>query len=212
LAAEIRAPSDKSDELRFGWDGTTALGGAVVDSQPARMLDEIRAVGEDIPDECEIFNANLEMDGSDLMFADVMELVDKHYENQLLEFTNGDLVNKAGENDGSAKVLSYAALSNLDKETTLKLFGEHYRAVKATPDGTDHQNIRNFMKTGWEGAFLLCVVIRGTIRALLCWSSLAFVGEEAGGDTSIGGFYDYSVACIADALCTHALLVTYGRY
>lgn len=119
--AQIRGPSDKSQELRFGWDGTTALGGAVVDSQPARMLADIRAVGETIPDDCEVFNANVEMDADNLMFQDVMELIDTHYESQLLEFKNGDILNKAGENEGSAKLLSYAALSNMDKETTLKV-------------------------------------------------------------------------------------------
>lgn len=121
LNAQIRKPSEKSKELRFGWDGTTALGGAEVDSQPARMLEDIRAVGETIPDECEVFNANVEMDAKDLMFEDVMELIDTHYESQLLEFKNGDMLNKQGENEGSAKVLSYAALSNMDKDTTLKV-------------------------------------------------------------------------------------------
>lgn len=115
------------------------------------MLDEIRAAGETIPDECEVFNANLEMDGSDIMFADVIEMIDRNYETGLLEFKNGDILNKQGENEGSAKVLSYAALSNLDKETTLKLWGEYYRDVVKNPDGDDHQNIRNFMKNGWEG-------------------------------------------------------------
>lgn len=60
-------------------------------------------------------------------------------------------MNKQGENEGSAKVLSYAALSNLDKDNTLKLWGQYYRDVKASPDGDDHQNIRNFMKSGWDG-------------------------------------------------------------
>lgn len=119
LNAKIRPPSDKSNELRFGWDGTTALGGAEVDSQPARMLEDIRAVGETIPDECELFNANVEMDAKTLKFEDVIELIDTHYEPQLLEFKNGDMVNKQGENEGSAKLLSYAALSNMDKDTTL---------------------------------------------------------------------------------------------
>jgi hypothetical protein len=151
LQAEIRGPTDKSEKLMFGWDGTTALGGAVVDSQPARMLSDIRANGETIPDECELFNANLEMDGDTVMFEEVMELIDLHYENQLLEFRNGDMNNGADENAGSAKVLSYAALSQLDKETTLKLWGQYYRDVLKDPDGDSHQNIRNFMKTGWEG-------------------------------------------------------------
>ena len=90
-------------------------------------------------------------DGSDVMFEDVMEMVDKWYETQLLEFTNGDVVNKPSENDGSARVLSYAALSNLGKDDTLKLWGQYYREVKDDPDGDSHSNIRSFMKTGWEG-------------------------------------------------------------
>lgn len=137
--------------LRFGWDGTTALGGAVDDSKPARMLNEIREAGETIPEECEIFNANVEMSGDDLMFEDVIEMIDKHYENQLLQFKNGNIENKPGENEGSAKILSYAALSELDKETTLKLWGQYYRDVKKNPDGDDHQNIRQFMANGWDG-------------------------------------------------------------
>ena len=95
------------------------------------------------------------MDGSDLTFAEVMDMIDKYYESQILEFKNGDIVNKPGENEGSAKVFSYADLSNLDKENTLKLFGEHYRSVKANRDGDDHQNIRNFMKYGWDGTSIV---------------------------------------------------------
>lgn len=151
LSAEIRGPTEKSKELRFGWDGTTPLGGAVENAKPARMLDEIRAAGETIPSECEVFNANLEMDASDLTFEDVMEMIDTHYETGLLEFKNGDIVNKQGENEGSAKVLSYAALSNLNKDMTLKLWGQYYREVLEDPKGDSHQNIRNFMKYGWDG-------------------------------------------------------------
>lgn len=121
------------------------------DAKPARMLDEIRAAGETIPSDCEVFNANVEMSGDDIMFEDVIEMIDQHYENQLLQFKNGDIENLPGENEGSAKILSYAALSNLDKESTLKLWGQFYREVKNDPDGDSHQNIRQFMKYGWEG-------------------------------------------------------------
>mmetsp|Transcript_14527 Transcript_14527/g.35245 ORF Transcript_14527/g.35245 Transcript_14527/m.35245 type:complete len:217 (-) Transcript_14527:2641-3291(-) len=151
LQAEIRPATEKSQELAFGWDGTTALGGAVEDAKPARMLDEIRAAGEILPPDCEVFNANVEMDADTLKFEDVIELIDTHYETGLIEFKNGDIVNKPGENEGSAKVLSYAALSEMDKDTTLKLWGQYYRDVLKTPDGTDHANIRNFMKSGWDG-------------------------------------------------------------
>lgn len=55
------------------------------------------------------------------MFEDVIEIIDKYYEDGLIEFKNGDMVNAPGENVGSAKVLSYAALSGMDKEETLKV-------------------------------------------------------------------------------------------
>jgi HopJ type III effector protein len=153
LFATIRDKSDKSQELRFGWDGSTALGGAVEQAKPARMLDEIRSSGETIPDECEIFNANVGMDAESLTFEEVMDLIDVHYETGLIEFKNGNVVNGQGENEGSAKLLSYAALSQLDEATTLKLWGQYYREVLKDPDGDSHQNIRNFMKTGWKGEF-----------------------------------------------------------
>lgn len=147
----IRPKSEKLEELAFGWDGTTALGGAEVDSQPARMLKDIREAGETVNEACELFNANLEMDASDLTFEEVMGHIDENYETQLLEFRNGDIVNKPGENEGSAKVLSYAILSGFDKDTTLKLWGQYYREVLADPEGDSHSNIRNFMKNGWDG-------------------------------------------------------------
>ena len=151
LNANIREKTDKSENLGFGYDGTTALGGAVENAQPTRILEDIKAAGETVPPECEVFNANVEMDADSLKFEEVIEIIDTHYESGLIEFKNGDIVNKPGENEGSAKLLSYAALSGFDKETTLKLWGQYYRDVLADPDGDSHQNIRNFMKTGWDG-------------------------------------------------------------
>jgi HopJ type III effector protein len=81
----------------------------------------------------------------------VMEVIDTHYESQLLEFKNGDMVNKPGENEGSAKLLSYAALSQMNEATTLKLWGQYYREVVDDLNGTAHANIRNFIKYGWGG-------------------------------------------------------------
>jgi len=59
LNAEIRGPTAKNEVLEFGWDGTTALGGAVDNSKPARLLDDIRASGETQSEACQLFNANL---------------------------------------------------------------------------------------------------------------------------------------------------------
>lgn len=148
---EIRPPTEKADTLRFGWDGTTPLGGAVEIAKPARMLAEIRASGETIPSECEMFNNNIDMDSSNLMLEDVLETINSHYETQLLEYRVGNIVNKQGENEATGLILSYAALSNMNQETTLKLWGQYYRDVLKNPTGTDHANIREFMKTGWKG-------------------------------------------------------------
>ena len=47
---------------------------------------------------------------------------------------------------------SFAKQINLSKEQTLTLFGEFYREdVLNNPNGTDHQNIRNFIESGWDG-------------------------------------------------------------
>ncbi|MEG2447370.1 MAG: HopJ type III effector protein, partial [Acinetobacter sp.] len=46
---------------------------------------------------------------------------------------------------------SFAQIEDLNQADTLALFAEHYAAVLATPEGTDHQNIRQFMQHGWDG-------------------------------------------------------------
>jgi hypothetical protein len=40
---------------------------------------------------------------------------------------------------------------DLDEARTLKCFGRFYQDVLTTPEASDHQNIRNFMKDGWLG-------------------------------------------------------------
>lgn len=87
-----------------------------------------------------------------IQFADVIAYIDGNYEFTPTAFKNGDTTNQAGQNNGSCKVFSYASLQDLSKEKTLSLFGEFYREdVLKNPEGDDHQNIRNFMKFGWEG-------------------------------------------------------------
>ena len=61
------------------------------------------------------------MSGDELMFDEFITMCDEQYEYGLIEFKNGDIVNGPGENDGSAKVLSYAALADFDKDMTLKV-------------------------------------------------------------------------------------------
>ena len=49
-------------------------------------------------------------------------------------------------------IFSFAKKLGLNEKNTLFLFGDFYRKdVLGDLQGTNHQNIRNFMKTGWEG-------------------------------------------------------------
>jgi hypothetical protein len=86
-----------------------------------------------------------------LPFKGVIEFIETYYQHQPTAFKNGEAQNEATQNQGSAKVFAFAQLNNLSKEDTLLLFAEHYQSVLNTPDGTDHQNIRQFMQHGWSG-------------------------------------------------------------
>lgn len=86
-----------------------------------------------------------------IQFSDVIAFIEARYQHTPTAFSNGANQNQATENQGSAKVLYFAQLNGLSKEQTLSLFVEHYQAVLNTPDGTDHQNIRQFMQHGWAG-------------------------------------------------------------
>ena len=84
-------------------------------------------------------------------FEESMALIDSHYDFSPSAFKNGDLLNEAGQNSGSCKILAFGQIHQLSKPQTLAMFGQHYRDVLATPQGSDHQNIRQFMKHGWDG-------------------------------------------------------------
>lgn len=84
-------------------------------------------------------------------FASVIEFIESRYVHTPTAFVNGAQKNGASENQGSAKVFGFAALEKLTAADTLLLFAEHYDAVLANPEGTDHQNIRQFMISGWDG-------------------------------------------------------------
>lgn len=88
-------------------------------------------------------------------FDDTMAIIAEHYVYQPTEFSNGlgdeQFTSAAGTNEGSCKIFAFAQLHNLTVEQTLYLFGDYYQAVLQNPTGTDHQNIRTFMKHGWAG-------------------------------------------------------------
>lgn len=85
-------------------------------------------------------------------FNELMSLIDAHYDFTPSAFKNGDLQNAIGENSGSCKLFSFAQLHGLDQQQTLSCFGAYYREdVLLYPEEDNHKNIRNFMKTAWEG-------------------------------------------------------------
>lgn len=86
-----------------------------------------------------------------LPFAQVIDFINDRYQHQPTAFKNGDAYNEESQNQGSARVFAFAKLNNLNQADTLYLFAEHYQSVLASPEGTDHQNIRQFMQHGWDG-------------------------------------------------------------
>ena len=97
--------------------------------------------------------------GKRVSFSETMTAINEHYIYKPVKFTNGlgdnKIVNAPGTNEGSCKIFALGKLLNLSQGDTLTLFGELYwKDVLENPDGTDHPNIRNFMKDGWKGITL----------------------------------------------------------
>ena len=85
------------------------------------------------------------------VFADTLAFVAAQYDYQPQAFNNGGVENAAGQNEGSCKTLGLALLEGFSDQETLLAFGEHYRSVLATPEGTDHGNIRALISHGLAG-------------------------------------------------------------
>lgn len=96
------------------------------------------------------FIDKLKTEPSKVIFSETMQVIDDNYSFTPTAFINGAIKNDAGQNNGSCKLFAFAKLQNLTKEETLVCFGEHYQNVLEDENGTSHQNIRNFMKTGFE--------------------------------------------------------------
>lgn len=100
----------------------------------------------------ETFLQKLDNNPQEVSFEDTMETISAHYHYQACAFDNGPLHNASGTNEGSCKVFAFAQLNQLTDEQTLACFGDYYRIdVLEHPDGPDHANIRQFIKTGLQG-------------------------------------------------------------
>jgi hypothetical protein len=89
-------------------------------------------------------------------FQEVMTVIAENYDYTPVQFSNGieddRIINSAGENEGSCKIFAFGQLQGLTENETLACFGKHYREdVLQHPAGTDHLNIRTFIRHGWGG-------------------------------------------------------------
>jgi len=102
--------------------------------------------------ELSAFLERLNASPNSVTFDDTMAVIESLYEFIPTSFTNGALFNEAGKNNGSCKLFSFAKAQGLTEQQALACFGAYYRDdVLKHPNGTDHQNIRNFIKIGWAG-------------------------------------------------------------
>lgn len=102
--------------------------------------------------ELSTFLAKLDSEPGSIQFEDTMQVIENVYLFTEREFVNGDVVNQAGQNNGSCKIFAFGQLEGLSEQQTLACFGQYYRHdVLEFPENDDHQNIRNFIKHGWQG-------------------------------------------------------------
>jgi len=100
----------------------------------------------------EAFLDKLQNEPQNITFDDTMAVIKRYYISKPCAFKNGDLENQTGENKGSCQLLAFAQLHDLSESQTLACFGDYYREeVLGDLLGNAHQNIRQFMKYGWDG-------------------------------------------------------------
>lgn len=97
----------------------------------------------------------LELSPEAIEFQVVMDVIEQSYQYHPVAFQNGPdqegVRNMAGSNEGSCKIFAFGLLNHLDAAQTLACFGQYFRDdVLKNPNGTDHANIRTFMKYGWD--------------------------------------------------------------
>lgn len=106
-----------------------------------------------MPDAIPAFIARLGK-GDSLTFEETLHVIDAHYIHTPTAFSNGvgdDAINNTEQqNQGSCKLFAFARLHRLNSQQTLAAFGQHFQHLLEDPEGSDHANIRNFMRFGWD--------------------------------------------------------------
>ncbi len=94
----------------------------------------------------------LEQNSAAVSFTDCIAVIDRHYHFTPAKFSNGEQHNPAGQNNGSCKIFAFGRLHQLSEAQVLACFGDYYRIdVLQNPEHSTHQNIREFIRHGWDG-------------------------------------------------------------
>jgi len=98
-------------------------------------------------------------------FQQTIDTINANYDYSPTRFTNGrgddKVVNEAGTNEGSCRIFAFALLQALTPAETLALFGKYYRDdVLKNAKGSDHANIRTFIRHGWAGIHFDAVALK----------------------------------------------------
>ena len=104
-------------------------------------------------------------------FAETLAFIAEHYQYQPSAFSNGNVHNAAGQNEGSCKTLGLALLEGLSLEETLLCFGEQQRP-RQYPRTDGHRPGGRALRTAVAAAQQV-VITRRNRRAETC----AIVGK-----------------------------------
>ncbi|WP_395058936.1 HopJ type III effector protein [Flavobacterium sp.] len=97
------------------------------------------------------FIEKLNNSAENITFEETITVIEQNYIFTPTAFQNGSQYNNIGENSGSCKLFAFGLLQKLSEIQMLTCFGSYYfEEVLGNPEGTNHQNIRNFIKTGWN--------------------------------------------------------------
>ena len=114
-------------------------------SDPGDSLNDPRSM----PAECKAFAEQVAAGTLTPSFGETIAMIDNHFVYFAVPMKVSDLISAPNVNVGSSKIFSFGLMTRMDEKSTLKLFGEIYSNLD--PNGTDHPNIRNFMRDGWGG-------------------------------------------------------------
>ena len=97
------------------------------------------------------FIKKLKQSDENVTFEETIAVIEQNYSFTPTSFQNGSQYNNIGENSGSCKLFAFGLLQKLSVIQILSCFGSYYfEEVLGNPEGINHQNIRNFIKTGWN--------------------------------------------------------------